>query len=425
MLRIYAPVPTNYNAQKFYRVLQPLSAMAEIDRANSFIDNMTHELDQMRGAASTLASVHLLHLWHSKSFQDVTEQLAMQNSHWLPTEPDAPREWDTAATPVIDTDDDLFNSMPVHGTFRWAGTKNAEGGFLQPGDSIGWEEEATGEKTILWEDGKDGFDIARNLATISQWRTNLRLSAVVTCSTNRLARALELEVPGIRTLVVPNCIDFRHYPKLDLSTETPVRILWQGGDGHQLCLKSVSGAIGRLAAKYPDVEWVFFGAEPPVEVVKAVDNYTYIGWVPYQEYKLRLNCIGHDIAIAPLYDCAFNDSRSAIKAYEAAACWKPAATVAKNMAQFADDIIEGETGLLYDTEEEFETKLESLIVDKKLRTGIASNMKDWIGAHRNPLAWASVMADEFDNIRNLRKSLRKPPIDPHPLDVENGVLSAE
>jgi glycosyltransferase involved in cell wall biosynthesis len=49
---------------------------------------------------------------------------------------------------------------------------------------------------------------------------------------------------------------------------------------------------------------------------------------------------------------------------------------------YAESIVEGETGLLFASPEEFETKLVTLIQDGELRQRLAHNAYDWVAQSR-------------------------------------------
>jgi glycosyltransferase involved in cell wall biosynthesis len=89
--------------------------------------------------------------------------------------------------------------------------------------------------------------------------------------------------------------------------------------------------------------------------------------------------------------------------YESAAIWKPAATIAQRWAAYRDEIIEGETGLLFDTPEELETKLGGLIEDAKLRQTLASNAKDWIKTHRDAKKIMLRLFQKWSEVRENHK----------------------
>jgi glycosyltransferase involved in cell wall biosynthesis len=83
--------------------------------------------------------------------------------------------------------------------------------------------------------------------------------------------------------------------------------------------------------------------------------------------------MGFDIGMAPLVDNSFNRSKSNLRWLEYSSLGIP--TVASNVGHFAQTIVNGKTGLLADTPEDFTAALESLILDTKKRKAIAGEAK--------------------------------------------------
>lgn len=417
MLRAYTPLKlSNFGAQAFYRVSQPMSFLQHTGRATVYFDLGELEQNISRGAAQDFANIHWLHQRTDDAVQRAIERYMGRPSHWLPpAAPDAEPAWDAPPSIILDTDDDVFNAMPFHrSTFRYYGTRDIEGNPLEPGDAIIEKGEDEGKETVqfIWEDGKDGLDLQANINRLAQWRTNLAIAALVTVSTPEMERVVHREVPNANTFVLPNCINFDDYPELrPFEEDGKVRILWQGGSGHEECLRSVLPALKAIHDKYDHVEFLFWGGVPD-DVLYAVDSdrWRALPWCSYFEYKLRLNSIGHDINICPLFEHPFNKARSAIKWYESSACSKPAATLAKNFAAFGDEIEDGVTGLLYNTPEEFEAQLERLINDAELRKSLGAAAKAWVKENRDPAKWAHKLADKLEELRSYKLTFAKPPI---------------
>jgi glycosyltransferase involved in cell wall biosynthesis len=342
---------------------------------------------------------------------------------------------------VADTDDDLFNVHPLNMTFSKLGIKDWKGNLLEDGSEIGFghpfetlDEAASKRLThdpepgailvaegkkwvydpddnkwhsyiLLWKDGEN-TDFSLNRKKLDHWKKTCNMVKLITCSTPRSAEYIKREVPGARTFVVPNCIDFRRYPEVALRDHPDeIRILWEGSATHHEGLWPISESIGRLAKKYPTTTWYFFGApyrwaaqHLPAERVKFVD------WVAWEAYSYRLSMIGHDISFAPLAMHTFNDSRSAIRWYENSAIWKPAATVCQRWGPYQDEIEEGKTGLMFDTPEEFEAKMSAVIEDEKLRKDMAANSKDWVRTNRDPKKHALSLFNKWVEVREEHKA---------------------
>lgn len=423
MLRVYTPFQlSRFSAQQFYRQSQPVSFLQQEGLAHCYFD--LGELGHNdREAAQDYASIHILHQNVSPEVQDAIERYMQRSAHWLPAEPGQEPEWDCPPSIVLDTDDDVFNAMPFHkGTFRFWGTKDLDGRPLEPGEALA-EKKDDDSIEVLFEDGVDGFSIEANRRRIGQWRTNLAIAALVTVSTPQMERVVKREVPNANTFVLPNCINFDDYPQLlPFVDDGIVRVLWQGGSGHEECLREVLPALIEAHDKHENVEFLFWGGVP-ADIATALDSprWKVLPWCSYFEYKLRLNSLGHDINICPLFEHSFNAARSAIKWYESSACSKPAATLAKNFAAFGDEIVDGENGMLYSTLDEFREKLDKLILDKSLRVRLAEAAKQWVRENRDPREWAKKYAAKLEELRAYKKALWKAPLAP----VESSDVPAE
>ena len=87
-------------------------------------------------------------------------------------------------------------------------------------------------------------------------------------------------------------------------------------------------------------------------------------------------CSNMDVAIAPLEDNAFNDSKSDIKVAECSRYEIP--LVASNVGCYEDTIVNGETGYLIDPDApktEWVKVLSKLIKDKKHREELGRNLR--------------------------------------------------
>jgi glycosyltransferase involved in cell wall biosynthesis len=104
------------------------------------------------------------------------------------------------------------------------------------------------------------------------------------------------------------------------------------------------------------------------------------GFEPFCPYDRYLELLyGCDVALLPLNPTRFNRMKSDLKFLECAA--HGVATLASPTV-YADSIIEGETGLLYRSPEDFEARLRHLIEDMALRRRIADNAYRWVRDNR-------------------------------------------
>ncbi|GAB4282509.1 MAG: hypothetical protein Fur0025_11760 [Oscillatoriaceae cyanobacterium] len=86
-----------------------------------------------------------------------------------------------------------------------------------------------------------------------------------------------------------------------------------------------------------------------------------------------------DIALLPLLPTRFNQMKSDLKFLE---CCSHGVAVLASPTVYDQSIIEGETGLIYRSETEFETMLAQLIADTSLRQRLAINAYHWVAQNR-------------------------------------------
>jgi glycosyltransferase involved in cell wall biosynthesis len=447
--RIYSINGLGGSACIYYRIALPLQTMDKLGFPCSIVlDDASATISPHQRAAMFMESDITL-VYQNVSPQTINMMGATKKFKPMKAS-DGEMRW--PPTYIVDTDDDLFNVMPLNITYGRLGTRRPDGKPLEKGDEVGiahptelappeaqttlnekYPNAAHGTigslnnssgdilaKYIFDEDGQwhlylslwrdsgpeKNFDIEANKQLVDNWVQTIKHAHLVTCSTPRAAEYIRREVgPEIPTFVTYNAIDFNAYPKIDLrSHPDEVRILWEGSATHHEALWPITEAIGRVAKKYPQTKWVFFGAKYKWAYQNLpADQVDFVDWVTYDAYKLRLSTIGHDINLAPMAPHLFNQSRSAIRWYESSAIWKPAATIAQNTGAYHDEIEDGKTGLLFSTPEEFETKIGGLIEQKQLRKQLASNAKDWVRSNREAKDIATKLFQKYVEVREAHK----------------------
>lgn len=410
VIRIYSAIPADsYNASFYYRGLLPLYTMKKLGLPVSIdIDTVSATRPTEQRAYD---AVHTdINLSYQLTGSDYTKMVKMMNSLPFQYAPDGEK----LAPPsfVMDTDDDLFYVSPTNSAFGDLGYRNFLGQELKDGDKIWARHPTTNELTLIWEDGTN-VDYARNKLRLEYFRENLRVAQLITTSGENTKEYILREIGAEhenKVHIYPNCIDFQEYPKIELREHPDeVRILWQGSPTHWEDMMLIKDSFKRVMLKYPHVKFIMWGADYAwLYQGLPADRVEILPWLDYRVYKVRLGIIGHDIAIAPLRATTFNKSRSAIKWYESSAIWNPAATLASRTAAFAREMEDGVTGMLFDGEEEFETKLSALIEDSTLRKTLASNAKDWMKTNRDPAKHALVLYEKYQQLRKDRLEWPEP-----------------
>ncbi|HLO48603.1 MAG TPA: methyltransferase domain-containing protein [Kamptonema sp.] len=101
---------------------------------------------------------------------------------------------------------------------------------------------------------------------------------------------------------------------------------------------------------------------------------------PFCSYECYLEIMrSGDIALLPLVSNPVNEMKSDLKFLE---CAGNGVAAIASPTVYEKSIVEGETGLIYRSVVEFETKLNSLIADTQMRRQIAANAYKWVRANR-------------------------------------------
>lgn len=180
---------------------------------------------------------------------------------------------------------------------------------------------------------------------------------LVTCSTPFLAEVVGAANPNV--VVLPNVIHERV-----LSVTRPrrerVTVGWGGGSSHLMDVAAAAEPLAAVLAAHPDADmhWVGMDYSP---LVGRECRFT-----PWHRDVFRYYAaIDWDIAIAPLADHVFNYSKSHLRALDAAALGIP--VVAQDLPPYREFVIDGVTGYLVRTADEWRARLTELISDGAAR----------------------------------------------------------
>jgi glycosyltransferase involved in cell wall biosynthesis len=194
----------------------------------------------------------------------------------------------------------------------------------------------------------------------------LRLCDMVTVTNEHLAEIVRPFNDNIR--ILPN-----HVKRGLIDHVRPQRdkvtIGWAGGTTHLGDLYEIATPLTNVLAGNPDVDMHFIGADfAPLVGYRS-------RWTPWKSdvgdyYK----GIDFDIAIAPSEDTVFNRSKTWIRALEMGALGIP--IVAQNRLPYSDYVIDGKTGFLVDTADEWEAALNTLINDADLRAEMGAAARE-------------------------------------------------
>lgn len=232
--------------------------------------------------------------------------------------------------------------------------------------------------------------------------TILSLATAITVSTLPLKQRIHehiLRVQGIDKpiFIIPNYNDIKDWDFTPVKKHKDKIVLgYSGSNSHFDDLRLIMPSVAKLMNKYPNVYLEFIGSVPKPLIKEYFggvgftdDSLNRIGIQPatsiFKDYPQYLASMKWDIGLAPLVDTGFTRSKSHIKWLEYSVYKIP--TIASRVYPYFMDIkgkktIEDNvTGILCNPNE-WESKLEKLILDKEYREKIGKNAykfvkKEW------------------------------------------------
>jgi glycosyltransferase involved in cell wall biosynthesis len=159
-----------------------------------------------------------------------------------------------------------------------------------------------------------------------------------------------------------------------------VTVGWQGGTSHLIDLCSVQDPLREVLDANPDADmhWVGVDYSP---LVRRKCRFT--PW--FDDVGEYYKAVDFDIAIAPLADVPFNRAKSYLKALDAAALGIP--VIAQDMEPYRNFVIDGVTGYLVRTADEWAARLAELIHDGAAREEMGSKAREHAKAYTMQGNW--------------------------------------
>lgn len=178
------------------------------------------------------------------------------------------------------------------------------------------------QRIDVWKDGVGNFSIKKNRERLDASKQALESVDLVTTTTPVLANFISQFNPNVA--VLPNCVDFRRWSPLALKPHDDVRIFWAGGSSHFEDLTIIGPVLKVVMERFPRVTLVLMGVkfEGILKNLPA-DRIEFHPWEDNLSYPYKCAMLGADIAIIPLVENEFNQSKSAIKWIEQSALAVP------------------------------------------------------------------------------------------------------
>lgn len=196
------------------------------------------------------------------------------------------------------------------------------------------------------------------------FRRFLRASDAIQTSTPELARRWAAR--GVASVAV-----FRNHladvAPLPSPPSRPLTIGWGGSPGHLADWYHVTSVLQRWLAVHPDVHLAVMTnpyAQPFIDL--PAERYHVTPFGSLDDYSTFLR--GLDIGLAPLLATDYNRCRSDVKFLEYAAHGVPG--IFADLEPYRDSVVDGETGLLYRSDDDLVRALDRLAGDGALRARI-------------------------------------------------------
>jgi len=270
-------------------------------------------------------------------------------------------------------------------------------GVLRPGGDLPNEQEASMLDVLMFQRpaGKEGammlerlvgrtklvYECDDDMLNASPWglphlqtdrakesiKRCIRLCDAVTTTNEHLADILRPYNENIYILpnhVKADLLDLQR-PRRDRLT-----IGWAGGTSHLGDFYSIAGPITDVLDANLDVDMHFVGQD--FTPLVGYRNSRWTAWS--QDVGHYYKNIDFDIAVAPSEDQLFNRSKTWLRALEMGALGIP--IVAQNRLPYSDYVIDGKTGFLVDTADEWRTALQALINDADMRAEMGAAARE-------------------------------------------------
>jgi glycosyltransferase involved in cell wall biosynthesis len=192
-------------------------------------------------------------------------------------------------------------------------------------------------------------------------------------STEALADFLRLHNPNV--VVFPNQMAALQPPRT-YPADGPIGVFF-GAVNREDDWKPILPALNRILADLRDRLVVHVLHDRQFFDALQTNNKTFESYCAFERYEEVLH--GCEIALLPLGPTRFNSMKSDLKFVE---CSAHGVAVLASPVVYTGTIVEGETGLIYRSLEEFEARLRQLIDDPYLRHRMAGNAYEWVRGNR-------------------------------------------
>ncbi|WP_321365637.1 glycosyltransferase [uncultured Celeribacter sp.] len=163
-----------------------------------------------------------------------------------------------------------------------------------------------------------------------------------------------------------------------------------GSQGHEMDLAVVADALAEFLSRAPGRKLMLIGQVNQKFIPE--DLLPYCEFEPFTDYETYLAVLAKcDVVLLPLTDDMFNQSKSAVRALDAAAVARP--VIASDVSDQKHFVLDGKTGILVSQGQSWLTALEQMAKDPTFcnamgRAARANLTENWAAMDREPVAGA-------------------------------------
>jgi len=307
---------------------------------------------------------------------------------------------------VGDFDDDQFNVSPYNVAYKYCGLRELKVKLDGDGSTC-YISKAKAEKDTeymwIWKNGLNDFNAKLNRKNAKATARIISMLDLMFVTTERLRFKYRKYLDPKKIVIVPNAINFEafdKYFKYDKG-DGKVHIVWPVSSSHLPDWMEIRKSLGNVLKRNKNTVLVTLGVEMGCGRDIPLSQHEHIGWaMGYAGYLYNLFTSGADIGICPLGDNRFNWKKSPIKWEEMSSMQLPT-VVSKVM--YGDYVKDGVTGLVYENNLDFETKLQRLIDSAELRKQIGEQAYTEVRKNYNILNVANIYESELEKLCNKIK----------------------
>lgn len=237
---------------------------------------------------------------------------------------------------------------------------------------------------------------------IENHKLALQTAGLVTCTTEHMAAAIRKHTGRTEGIhVIPNAF-YNLYPEAEIDAQRsdcivnrPLTIGWWGGPHH---FEDFNNGLDKKLAEFINrmgerINFVCLGWAP--RAMMETGRVSVVPWSPIMEFYSTLYALEIDVCIGPLVENPFSVCKSDIKWLETA-MYKRCFVGSKHPV--FSDVIDGETGLLTDSNDHMILTLEDLVLNPTRAREIGDNAYRYVQEYRHISKQADKWMEVFNTI---------------------------